>query len=93
MALSYSLCAAFNRGTLLLSGGHIQPGLGATSYYTVMPSNWYSKFVHQHETDGKGYAFPYDDVNPNVGIDQAGVVAGPNPKLLTVTVGGPLETW
>ena len=87
------LCAAFHRGTLLIRGGHIQPGVSAASYYTAMPSNWYSKFVHQYETDGKGYAFPYDDVNPDIGIDQAGVVAAPNPKLLTVTVGGPSTGW
>jgi hypothetical protein len=85
------LCAAFNRGTLLKTGGHIQPGLAATSYYTSMPSNWYSKFVHAHETDGKGYAFPYDDVNPSVGVDQAGVVADADPTLLTITVGGPMQ--
>ena len=83
------LCAAFNRGTLLMNGGHIQPGLQATSYYKTMPSNWYSKIVHQHETDGRGYAFSYDDVNPDMGIDQAGVVASASPVLLTITVGGP----
>ena len=86
------LCAAFNRGTLLKAGGHIQPGLSAASYYTSMPTNWYSKFVHQHETDGKGYAFPYDDVNPDAGIDQAGVVADAAPTLLTITVGGPASS-
>ena len=56
-----------------------------------MPSNWYSKFVHAEESDGKGYAFPYDDVNPSVGIDQAGVVADASPTLLTITVGGPMS--
>ena len=84
------LCAAFHRGTLLKTGGHIQPGMGPDNYYTSMPTNWYSKFVHQYEVDGKGYAFPYDDVNPAVGVDQAGVVADPEPRLLTVVVGGPL---
>lgn len=64
------LCAAFNRGTLLVEGGNMQPGVAATSYYTSMPSNWYSKFVHALEIDGKGYAFPYDDVNPDAGVDQ-----------------------
>lgn len=87
------LCAAFNRGTLLKTGGHIQPGLSATSYYTTMPSNWYSKFVHDQEIDGKGYAFPYDDVNPSIGVDQAGVVADADPTLLTITVGGPSGNW
>ncbi|KAK5166522.1 uncharacterized protein LTR77_008065 [Saxophila tyrrhenica] len=84
------LCAAFNRGTLLKTGGNIQPGLAADHYYSTTPSNWYSKFVHQYEVDGKGYAFPYDDVNPAIGVDQAGVVADAQPELLTVIVGGPL---
>jgi hypothetical protein len=86
------ICAAFNRGTLLKTGGNIQPGLSAENYYSAPPSNWYSKFVHQYEIDGKGYAFPYDDVNPDVGVDQAGVVADAQPSLLTVIVGGPLSS-
>lgn len=84
------LCAAFNRGTLLASGGSFQPGVHANSYYTTTgPVNWYSAFVHEEEVDGKGYAFSYDDVNPDGGVDQSGVVANRNPKLLTVVVGGP----
>lgn len=86
------LCAAWHRGTLLKNGGNIQPGLSADNYYLSPPSNWYSKFVHQFEVDGKGYAFPYDDVNPSVGVDQAGVVADAQPTLLTVVVGGPLSS-
>jgi hypothetical protein len=83
------LCAAFNRGTLMSSGGNFQPGVHASNYYTAGPVNWYSAFVHQEEVDGKGYAFSYDDVNPDGGVDQSGVVANRNPKLLTVVVGGP----
>ncbi|KAI9827983.1 MAG: hypothetical protein M1819_006826 [Sarea resinae] len=82
------LCAAFDRTTLLLSGGNVQPSLGSSSYYTTSPTNWYSKFVHQYEVDGKGYAFPYDDVNP-AGENESGVVSDPSPQLLTVTIGGP----
>lgn len=83
------LCAAFNRGTLLMDGGHFQPGLQAHSYYQASPVNWYSAFIHQEEVDGKGYAFSYDDVNPDGDVDQSGVVAASNPALLTVIVGGP----
>lgn len=82
------LCAAFNRGTFLLSGGNVQPGPPATSYYSSSPSNYYSKFVHEHEIDGKGYAFSYDDVNP-AGENESGVVSSSSPKTLTITVGGP----
>lgn len=83
------LCAAFNRSTLTVSGGNVQPGVGVESYYTANPTNWYSAIVHQHEVDGKGYAFAYDDVNPDGDINQSGVVADANPTVLTVTVGGP----
>ena len=87
------LCAAFTRTTLLVEGGHMQPGLGSKHYYTADPTNWYSKFIHELEVDGKGYAFSYDDVNPD-GENQSGVVAHPNPQLLTIVVGGPLSgSW
>lgn len=82
------LCAAFNRGTLLVGGGDLQPGVHADRYYQAGPVNWYSAFVHREEVDGKGYAFSYDDVNPDGGVDQSGVVAG-WAELLTVVVGGP----
>ncbi|QKX61667.1 uncharacterized protein TRUGW13939_08819 [Talaromyces rugulosus] len=79
------LCAAFTRTTLLSDDGNIEPQLDSTSYYTTSPSNYYSKIVHDYEVDGKGYAFPYDDV----GKGQAGLVSSTSPKLLTITVGGP----
>lgn len=84
------LCAAFNRGTLMLEGGGgaTQPGVHADRYYQAGPVNWYSAFVHREEVDGRGYAFSYDDVNPDGGVDQSGVVAG-WAKELTVVVGGP----
>lgn len=82
------LCAAFNRATLLLSGGDVQPSLGADSYYTVAPCNYYSKFVHEVEVDGKGYAFSYDDVNPD-GENASGELVSTIPASLTITVGGP----
>lgn len=51
------LCAAFNRGTLLIKGGNVQPGPPASTYYTTTPANYYSAYVHQNEPDGRGYAF------------------------------------
>jgi hypothetical protein len=82
------LCAAFQRATLLLKGGEIQPSLDPSFYYTISPNNFYSKFVHELELDGKGYAFPYDDVDPS-GADQSGLIASQSPKLLTITINGP----
>jgi hypothetical protein len=83
------LCAAFDRSTLLLPGGNVQPSLPASSYYTTSPTNWYSAIVHKYEVNGQGYAFPYDDVNPDGVPNASGVVTDPNPQLLTITVGGP----
>ncbi|KAL9081089.1 MAG: hypothetical protein Q9157_000294 [Trypethelium eluteriae] len=83
------LCAAFDRSTLLLAGGNTQPGLGSSAYYTVSPTNFYSKFIHQYELDGRGYAFPYDDVNPDGASNASGELSDGTPSSLTVTVGGP----
>lgn len=83
------LCAAFDRTTLLVDGGNVQPGVNSGSYYSSAPTNYYSKLVHQFEVDGTGYAFAYDDVNPDGDINQSGVVASANPQILTVTIGGP----
>jgi len=82
------LCAAFNRATLHLQGGNVQPSLPPSSYYTAHPNNWYSAFVHQTQVDGRGYAFSYDDVTPNSADDVSGSVFAPDPQVLTVFVGG-----
>ncbi|TGJ84606.1 hypothetical protein E0Z10_g4148 [Xylaria hypoxylon] len=81
------LCAAFYRSTLLLDGGNVQPSLTADSYYTTDPTSHYSRIVHVYEEDSTGYAFSYDDINPE-GENASGTVAGQDPTLLRVTVGG-----
>ncbi|KAL7910349.1 glycoside hydrolase family 64 protein [Trichoderma velutinum] len=82
------LCAAFVRSTLLLAGGNVQPCLAQSAYYTVNPTNHYSRLVHQFEIDGRGYAFPYDDVNPDGNENASGTLATGAPNVLTVYVGG-----
>ncbi|KAI9715616.1 MAG: hypothetical protein M1828_000759 [Chrysothrix sp. TS-e1954] len=83
------LCAAFDRSTLLLEGGNVQPdGVSVESYYSVSPTNHYSRIVHQNEVDGKGYAFAYDDVHPSSSPDVSGLCNDPNPVGLTFYVGG-----
>lgn len=82
------LCAAFHRATLHLPGGSVQPSLPPTRYYTSKTANWYSGFVHEIETDGKGYAFPYDDVTPAKRYNAAGAVAAADVQSLTVAIGG-----
>lgn len=86
------ICAAFVRSTLLLDGGNDQPSLGQSSYYTVSPTNHYSRIVHSYEVDGRGYAFPYDDVNPDGNENASGVVSSDNVQSLTVYVGAPPPT-
>jgi hypothetical protein len=84
------LCAGFVRSTLLVDGGNVQPSLGQQSYYTVNPTNHYSRIVHFYEADGRGYAFAYDDVNPDGNENASGVVSSDNVHVLTIHVGGPL---
>ncbi|ROT38136.1 glucanase B [Sodiomyces alkalinus F11] len=82
------LCAAFTRTTLLLPGGDYQPGLDAEHYYTRSPTSHYSRIVHEHVIGGRGYTFPYDDVNPDGAEDAAGLITSPDPESLTFFVGG-----
>lgn len=83
------LCAAFNRATLLLDGGNLQPSLDPTHYYTTAPTNYYSQIVHKYEGDGRGYAFSYDDVTPDGSVNTSGELTDGVPQTLTITVGGP----
>ncbi|KAH7109196.1 hypothetical protein EDB81DRAFT_849377 [Dactylonectria macrodidyma] len=64
---------------------------GLASYYTVNPTNHYSRIVHSYEVDGRGYAFSYDDVNPDNHEDASGVVSSDNVQLLIIHAGGPLS--
>lgn len=92
-AIGARLAAALNRSTLVSNAD--QPdaigGDGNNNYYQTNPTNHYARIVHGVNLDGRGYAFPYDDVMPSgaTGPDQAGTVFDGSPELLTVTVGGP----
>jgi hypothetical protein len=79
------LAAAFNRSTLLVTDAIPAP---LDLYYKDLITNHYSRIVHSINLDGKGYAFPYDDVQPSGGPDQSGEVHAGDPVLFTVTVGG-----
>jgi hypothetical protein len=83
------LCAAFVRSTLLLAGGNVQPSLDSSRYYTVNPTNHYSRLVHKYEVDGRGYSFAYDDVNPDGNENASGTISSGSPDTLTVYVGAP----
>lgn len=79
------LAAAFNRSTLLATD---QVPAQPSTFYKTPITNHYSRIVHSANADGKGYAFPYDDVQPDGGVDQSGKVESGNPVLWTVAVGG-----
>ena len=81
------LSAAFNRTTLLIDSD--QPDdENPSNYYKNSVTNHYARIVHAANLDGRGYAFPYDDVTPAGGTDQSGFVSDGNPTLLTIAVGG-----
>jgi hypothetical protein len=86
LAIVPRLAAAFNRSTLLTDSD--QPdGENPADYYTNPVTNHYARIVHASTLDGLGYAFPYDDVTPDGGVNQAGVVSSGSPAQWTVTVG------
>ncbi|RYP03259.1 hypothetical protein DL764_005252 [Monosporascus ibericus] len=83
------LAAALNRSTLLANP--LQPdGERIDRYYKERVTNHYARVVHEVAADGRGYAFPYDDVvaSGDDKPDQAGTVFDGAPELLTVTLGG-----
>ncbi|MBS2535425.1 carbohydrate-binding protein, partial [Catenulispora sp. NF23] len=84
-ALTARISAAMNRTTLLIDSD--QPaGENPADYYQYAQTNHYARIVHATSLDGRGYAFPYDDVAPTGGVDQSGAVVDPDPTLLTVTL-------
>ena len=85
-AITARLSAGFDRSVLLIN--EVQPSGSPSSYYQNAITNHYARIVHAANLDGKGYAFPYDDVAPTGGQDQSGAVQSGSPQLLTVAVGG-----
>lgn len=81
------LAAAFNRSTLL-DTTQFPNGSSPGDYYRNSTTNHYSRLVHQTMKDGRGYAFPYDDVVPDGGSDVAGTVFDGSPSNWTISIGG-----
>jgi len=79
------LAAAFVRTSLLDASEHPSHPDG---FYRSDPTNHYARIVHEVNADGKGYAFAYDDVQPDGGEDQSGKVNAGDPVVLDVSVGG-----
>ncbi|MCJ1445315.1 MAG: hypothetical protein MMC23_005820 [Stictis urceolatum] len=86
-AITARLAAAFNRSTLLIDTN--QPnGENVATFYQDPTTNHYARVVHAANVDGRGYAFPYDDVTGQNMTDQSGFVNDGAPQTLLVTVGG-----
>jgi hypothetical protein len=74
-----ALQAAFMRSTLLLSSQ--LPDCTVADFYRDEPINLYAKTFHQFGTDGKAYAFGFDDV-----CQQSGVIIIHNPRSAELTL-------
>ncbi|KAM0436208.1 hypothetical protein ACHAPT_003100 [Fusarium lateritium] len=84
------LAAALNRATLARNGRQPE-GERVEAYYAGenVRTNHYSRICHQVTIEGRGYAFPYDDVGASSGVDQSGFLNDGRPKVWTIIVGGP----
>ncbi|WP_217144537.1 glycoside hydrolase family 64 protein [Streptomyces sp. AC627_RSS907] len=58
--ISRTLCAGFNRSTLLSNPN--QPDTSAADFYRDPVTNHYARVIHDRMADGKAYAFAFDDV-------------------------------
>lgn len=58
--ISRTLCAGFNRSTLLANPN--QPDTTTANFYQDAVTNQYARKIHAQMADGKAYAFAFDDV-------------------------------
>ena len=58
--ISRTLCAGFNRSTLLVDPN--QPDTSSANFYQDSVTNQYARAIHAQMADGKAYAFAFDDV-------------------------------
>ncbi|KUO09649.1 glycoside hydrolase family 64 protein [Streptomyces sp. DSM 15324] len=58
--ISRTLCAGFNRSTLLVEPA--QPDTTPADFYQDAVTNHYARAIHARTADGKAYAFAFDDV-------------------------------
>ncbi|MER8056281.1 MULTISPECIES: glycoside hydrolase family 64 protein [unclassified Streptomyces] len=81
--ISRTLCAGFNRSTLLVSSQ--APDNTPGDFYQDAVTNQYAKAVHARMSDGKAYAFAFDDVG-----NQESLVNDGDPQQAYLTL-GPLD--
>jgi hypothetical protein len=77
--ISRTLCAGFNRSTLLTSAS--QPDNNPADFYRDAVTNHYARVIHGQMADGKAYAFAFDDVGNQESLVHDG---GPQEAYLTL---------
>ncbi|MEU7469628.1 glycoside hydrolase family 64 protein [Streptomyces sp. NPDC044984] len=77
--ISRTLCAGFNRSTLLTNPS--QPDSGSGGFYQDPVTNHYARAVHAQMADGKAYAFAFDDVGHHESLVHDG-----NPSQASLTL-------
>ncbi|MEU6147847.1 glycoside hydrolase family 64 protein [Streptomyces sp. NPDC047081] len=68
--ISRTLCAGFNRTTLLVNPN--QPDTSSANFYQDAVTNQYARAIHAQMADGKAYAFAFDDVGNYESLVQDG---------------------
>ncbi|MFD8308658.1 glycoside hydrolase family 64 protein [Streptomyces sp. NPDC059690] len=68
--ISRTLCAGFNRTTLLTNTN--QPDTSSANFYQDAVTNQYARAIHAQTADGKAYAFAFDDVGNHESLVQDG---------------------
>ncbi|CAM5311116.1 Sugar hydrolase OS=Streptomyces tendae OX=1932 GN=F3L20_17525 PE=4 SV=1 [Streptomyces tendae] len=71
--ISRTLCAGFNRSTLLSNPS--QPDPSAADFYRDSVTNHYARVIHERMADGKAYAFAFDDVGNHESLVHDGNLA------------------
>jgi hypothetical protein len=66
--ISRTLCAGFNRSTLLVDSN--QPDTSSANFYQDAVTNQYARAIHAQTADGKAYAFAFDDVGDHESLVQ-----------------------
>ncbi|MES4891141.1 glycoside hydrolase family 64 protein [Streptomyces sp. NPDC096012] len=77
--ISRTLCAGFNRSTLLVNPN--QPDTTTANFYQDAVTNQYARKIHAQMADGKAYAFAFDDVGNQESLVHDG---GPQQAYLTL---------
>ncbi|UXY25754.1 glycoside hydrolase family 64 protein [Streptomyces sp. HUAS TT20] len=77
--VSRTLCAGFNRSTLLVNPN--QPDTSSANFYQDAVTNHYARKIHAQMADGKAYAFAFDDVGNHESLIHD---SGPRQAYLTL---------